>query len=387
MLDIVHTVASTRPAHGGPSRSVPFLCEALANRGASVRLVTAAPEEEVNRGNVILPSDPVRTIIAQEKGWLGRVLRAPVAFYRTLREEVGRAPPTVMHDHGLWLPSNGAAALVSRQFGVPLVISTRGMLTDWSLRHNRWKKQVAWRLYQRRVLEQAALFHVTSQEEVEALRDLGFDQPAAVVPNGVPLPDQIRDNGDGKNMRRALFLSRLHPKKGVPMLLRAWANIAPSDWELDLVGPSEAGYRAELESRVRQHGLGDQVQFLGSVSDEEKWDVYRGADLFVLPTYSENFGIVVAEALASGVPAVTTTGTPWRELQEEGCGWWVEPDVKAIEGALTDAFRRSGEELRAMGRRGRRLVEERYSWEGVARKMVRAYRWVVSDGDRPNFIV
>jgi glycosyltransferase involved in cell wall biosynthesis len=260
------------------------------------------------------------------------------------------------------------------------------MLTDWSLQHNRRRKQIAWHLYQRRVLEEAALFHVTSQGEVEALRNLGFDQPAAVVPNGVPLSSQTRENGDDENKRRALFLSRLHPKKGVPMLLRAWADVAPSDWELTLVGPSEAGYRAQLESQVRQRGLGDQVQFLEPVSDEEKWDVYRTADLFVLPTYSENFGIVVAEALASGVPVITTTGTPWRELQEEGCGWWVDPDEENIKGALTDAFRRSEEKLREMGRRGRALVEERYSWERVGRKMVKAYRWVVGEESRPDFI-
>lgn len=386
MLDVLHTVASTRPVHGGPSRSVPFLCEALANREASVRLVTAAPREAVERGDAIQPSDPVRTTIVEERGWLSETLRAPIGFYRTLRDEVDRARPALIHDHGLWLPTNGIAALVARQFGIPLVISTRGMLTDWSLRHHRWKKRLAWAAYQRRVLEQASLFHVTSQEEVDALRDLGFDPPAAVVPNGVPLPRQTNKNGRPRREHRALFLSRLHPKKGLEMLLRAWSDIDPSGWVLELVGPSEDGHRAELESEAARLGVTEQVHFSGPVSDDEKWEVYRRADLFVLPTYSENFGIVVAEALAAGVPVITTTGTPWQALEAHDCGWWVAPRPEAIRRALRHAMGRTDQERRAMGERGRTLVENHYAWDQIAGQLQGAYRWILNEGPRPDCV-
>jgi glycosyltransferase involved in cell wall biosynthesis len=260
------------------------------------------------------------------------------------------------------------------------------MLTDWALRHNRWKKRLAWMGYQKHVLQRAALFHVTSQEEIDALRDLGFEQPAAVIPNGVPLPDASSSNGPTDEGRRALFLSRVHPKKGLPMLLDAWATVRPAGWTLEIVGPSEEGHRAELEAQARQLGLEDAIQFAGPVADDEKWDVYRRADLFVLPTHSENFGIVVAEALAAGVPALTTTGAPWQDLERHDCGWWVEPTEQALTEALRAAVDADDETRRAMGRRGRRLVEERYAWPGVAANMTAAYQWLLGDGPRPDSI-
>jgi glycosyltransferase involved in cell wall biosynthesis len=384
-LDVLHTVASTRADHGGPSRSVPLLCEALAEQGATVRLVTATPSSS-RRESAILPDDPVNVHVVRESGWLSRTLRAPVGFYRALQEGVASSPPALLHDHGVWLPSNVAAAVVSRRKNLPLVVSTRGMLTDWALRHHWWKKRLAWWSYQKHVLRRAALFHVTSQEEVDALRALGFDQPAAVIPNGVPLPDLAGQEESENETRRVLFLSRLHPKKGLPMFLEAWAEVHPEGWQLELVGPTEDGHRADLKRQVHRLGLGEQVSFSKPVSDDEKWDVYRRADLFVLPTYSENFGIVVAEALAAGVPVITTTGTPWDDLETHDCGWWVEPSEPALAAALREAVALDPDARATMGRRGRALVEEQYSWEGVAAQMREAYRWLLDGGHPPDWI-
>lgn len=384
-LDIIQSVASTQADHGGPSRSVPFLCEALAEQGSSVRLVTAVPRSR-SPGEVILPQKSVTTCTVERAQGLLGTLQSPFSFYRTLQRTVDRRRPTLLHDHGVWLPSNAAAAFFAWRRGIPLVISTRGMLTSWALQHNRRKKQLAWTGYQKWVLRQARLFHVTSQEEVDALRELGLDQPAAIVPNGVPLPELSPEDPSPSDERRALFLSRIHPKKGLPMLIRAWAEVAPENWVLEMVGPSEEGHRDELERQVRRAGLGDAVRFSGPVSDDRKWEVYRSADLFVLPTHSENFGIVVAEALAAGVPAITTTGTPWNDLEAHDCGWWVEPAPESIADALAHATALDPEERTEMGSQGRRLVEEQYSWSGVANKMTAAYRWMLTGEARPNFI-
>jgi glycosyltransferase involved in cell wall biosynthesis len=170
------------------------------------------------------------------------------------------------------------------------------------------------------------------------------------------------------------------------MLIDVWATVNPEGWELVIVGPSEGGHRAELEERVRQLDLQDVVSFAGPVADEEKWSEYQKADLFILPTYSENFGIVVAEALATGCPVLTTTGTPWQELKTHRCGWWVEPRPPSIAQALRDAVGRSDEQRRRMGERGRALVENKYSWTGVAKKMERVYRWIQGEGAPPNFV-
>ncbi len=380
-LDVVHTVASIQADHGGPSRSVPLLCEALTERGEEVRLVTKTPSENSD-GTSLFPSEPVETRAVEVERRRSQLLRAPISFYQGLSEEVDESPPALLHDHGLWLPTNVVAALAAKQYDIPLAISTRGMLTSWALRHHRWKKRLAWWAYQRWILRQAALFHVTSQEEVDQLRRLGFRQPAAVIPNGVPLPELARAETPDGEVRRALFLSRLHPKKGLPMLLQAWAEVRPEGWTLELVGPSEDGHRADLEAQAKRLELDGQVHFAGSVSDDQKWDKYRRADLFVLPTHSENFGIVVAEALAAEVPVITTTGAPWRDLETHDCGWWVDPGAEAIAEALRKATALDPDERRAMGKRGRRLVEEQYSWPGVAEEMTAAYRWILGDGPR-----
>lgn len=386
-MDVLHTVASTHPGHGGPSRSVPFLCEALGKQDTSVRLVTTVPRLNKTGGEkAILPGGPVEVCAIEEGGAVSRMLRAPVGFYHTLREQMKASPPDVLHDHGAWLPSNVLAAIIARKSGVPLVISTRGMFTASALQQNRWKKKAAWHAYQKHVLRQAALFHVTSQKEVDALRRMGCQQPAALIPNGVRVPSENGDETVHGEKRRALFLSRLHPIKGLPMLLDAWARICPQNWVLELVGPSEENHRSELEEQVRRHELEDSVRFSGAVSEEEKWDVYRQADLFVLPSHSENFGIVVAEALGAGLPVITTTGTPWKELEEYNCGWWVNPEADLLSEALREAVQQSSKTLQEMGQRGRKLVEERYTWSGVAAQLQASYRWIVGEAARPDCI-
>ncbi len=284
----------------------------------------------------------------------------------------------VVHDHGLWLASNRASAAAATRGGLPRVVSTRGMLEPWARRHHRWRKSAAWHGFQRRHLQRASVLHATADAEADALREIGLSSPIAVIPNGVALPDATAPHSGGR--RRTLFLSRVHPKKGLPLLLDAWAEVKPEGWELVIAGPDEGGHRAELETQVTRLGL-DGVEFSGAVPDDEKWALYRSADLFVLPTYSENFGVVVAEALASGLPVLTTTGAPWAEVESHGCGWWVEPTPRPVRDALSDAVSRTDAERRAMGLRGRSLVASRYDWDAIAAQMLEVYEWAL--GRRP----
>ena len=300
---------------------------------------------------------------------------------RAFGQSIQDAAPDLVHDHGLWLPTNHAAAQAARRLGVPLVATTRGMLEPWARQQSRIKKALAWRAYQRRDLDGAAVLHATAESEAQSIRDAGLRVPVAVVPNGVVVPPGIplptRASGAP---RRALFLSRVHPKKGLPMLLDAWAAVRAGGWELVVAGPDDVGHRSDLEAQAQRLGLAE-VSFQGPASDDAKWDLYRSADLFVLPTYSENFGVVVAEALAAGVPVVTTTGAPWADLETHACGWWVAPETRALAHALRAATTASDAERAAMGERGRALVVRAYGWPGIAARMSEVYDWIL--GRRP----
>ena len=167
------------------------------------------------------------------------------------------------------------------------------------------------------------------------------------------------------------------------MLLDVWAEVRPPGWELVIAGPDEGGHRADLEAQVMRLGLQRDVLFCGAVADADKWALYRSADLFVLPTHSENFGVVVAEALAVGVPVITTTGAPWSMLTESGCGWWVPPKPRPLIEAVRSATSISDSERAAMGRRGRANVAETYGWESVVEQMRAVYEWALGRDPHP----
>ena len=154
------------------------------------------------------------------------------------------------------------------------------------------------------------------------------------MPEYIPAPDVQNDR------RTMLFLSRIHPKKGLLNLVRAWHAAAPGkEWRLVIAGPDEGGHLAELKQLVHQLGLQLQVTFPGEIANEEKWAFYAAAEICVLPSFSENFGLMVGEALVAGTPVIATTGTPWAELQAHGCGWWVEPTIGGLCAAIRSAWR------------------------------------------------
>ncbi|HLF31617.1 MAG TPA: glycosyltransferase, partial [Xanthomonadales bacterium] len=166
--------------------------------------------------------------------------------------------------------------------------------------------------------------------------------------------------------------------KGYAELIQAWANLRPTGWKLAIAGPDEDGYRSKLEELIHKLQLQEAVVMLGEVDDLQKWTLLDQCELLVAPSKAENFGMAIAEALQSGTPVITTTGTPWRELQECDCGWWVAPDVVALERALEEATRMDAGVLRAKGARGQRLVEEKYSWDEVASRTVRLYQAIIA---------
>jgi glycosyltransferase involved in cell wall biosynthesis len=253
------------------------------------------------------------------------------------------------------------------------------MLEPWSLNHKKWKKLLAWYLYQRRDFNSAKAIHATSDEEAQNVRRLGYRGTICVIPNGVAIPTNVQRQTevDIENTERvALYLGRIHPKKGLPMLIEAWSRVRPAHWRIKVVGPDECGHLAELKRLVELKGLTDSWSFYQPVFGEAKWNEYTNADITILPTYSENFGITVAESLAVATPVITTTGTPWKSLQLRGVGWCVEPTVSGLENAIKEVTKVEKHKLREMGALGKRWMADEFSWPAIALQMNHLYQTI-----------
>ena len=289
----------------------------------------------------------------------------------------------VVHAHGLWNGPTVASALLARRVDCPLVISPHGMLERWALDHNAMHKFVPWHAWERRITASAGLLQAMSDHEHRGFRACGFRNPAMVHPLGLDFGAVLPRSPSRTGSRTCLFLSRLHPVKGLPAFMEAWHSVRPAGWRLVIVGPDEGGHRQELEAAATASGLHDCVEFHGPAYGQEKWRRFAAADLFALPSYSENFGLVVAEAMAAGLPVITTTGTPWKVLSDERLGWWVDPTPTALAAALADATTRSCSSLGKMGEAAAFYARNHFSWSSIASDMGAAYRWLVGGGPAP----
>jgi len=294
----------------------------------------------------------------------------------------------VVHNFGIWTPFNHSICAAANKAGVPHIYSPMGMLEPWALGQKKIKKQLGWLVYQRSDLESSAAIHVTSTLEAEHVMELGVRVPIAVIPHGMDIPARLpsRENREGIT-RTVLFLSRIHPKKGLLELVEAWSMLRPSGWKVVIAGPDAEGYGAVVSEVIAHHRLQDCISIVGPVFGENKSKLYYSADLFVLPTHSENFGLVIPEALSYGVPVITTTGAPWHELQDTNSGWWIQPTVPALVQVLEEAISMSSSQLRVMGLNGRQLVEKKYGWQAIIQKHIELYRLLAMGETRPSFIL
>jgi glycosyltransferase involved in cell wall biosynthesis len=306
-----------------------------------------------------------------------------------LRRRLKRDYASIIHDNGVWLPINHVTAAVARDLKIKRIVAPRGMLSAWSMRRGRLHKRLAWWAYQRLDLQSASLLHATSSSEAQDFRDLDLRQPIAVVPNGVEIPEMIRDAHDSKTahrnagVRTALFLSRIHPKKGLLDLVKVWSQLQPVGWRVVVAGPDESHHQREVESLAGRLGVRDQFDFIGPVADADKWSLYKRSDLFVLPSYSENFGLVIAEAMGAGLPVVTTHQTPWQEIEQLNAGWWIGTGAESLLPALREATSISDLQRKEMGLRGQSLITREYSWSAAAEKMRAVCLWLNGSGVQP----
>lgn len=353
-MKVLHIVGSLDKSAGGPSRSVPQTCEQLSKLDVSVT-IAARPS-----------IDPVSVDTSKNLEVKFLSFKQLVLFGRSIATNEF----DLIHLQHVWDPYIHIMAWCARRKNIPYIITPRGMLEPWILKQRAWKKRLGMFLYQRLDLKKAKLIHATCELEKNNIRNLGFKNQITIIPNGVDL-SEVKSVKETYGTKKMVFLSRIHPKKGIELLLQAWRAIDTKGWTLEIAGNGDEDYISTLKKVGKDL---KNVHFVGAQFGEAKWDFLRRADVMVLPTYSENFGIVVAEALAVGVPVITTEGTPWEDLNTDNCGWYINLTAFNLEKTLEEAMTASKQELAIKGKNGIKLIAEKYDIRAVAKSIQQIYK-------------
>jgi len=273
-----------------------------------------------------------------------------------------------------------------------LLVSPHGMLEPWALNRSNWKKKAAGILFENKNLQKADCLHALCLPEAENIRRLGLKNPIAIIPNGVDLDELVPPSGaifekfpEIKGRRRILFLSRLHPKKGLGNLLQAWQKMAPDfkDWQLLIAGSGDQAYEQELKAFSKEQLSNKSVVFLGQVQGEDKKQILAAADVFILPSFSEGFSMAILEAAAAGLPVLLTPECNFPELARSNAAIEITTDAAGIEKGLRQTLELTDEQRKTTGQRGHELIKKSYTWPAIADQMCRVYDWMTGTAPMP----
>lgn len=394
-MRILHVIPTMSARYGGPAKACREMSAALADRGHHVEIYTTNydgfsgyiepsveplsdqhPEVRIHTFPVDLPPDYFR-------------ISRPMA--RALSSTIRQFD--VVHIHSLYLFTTLAAGFYARRHGVPIILRPHGSLDPYIYPRHRGRKFVIETLYQNYLFKRANAVHYTTTEERELATPYTFDRPSFVVPLGLniddyrPLPPRgtFRERfPETRDKVILLFLSRINFKKGLDILAKAYGTIAKQrdDIHLVIAGPDNESFKPKVESMLRQAGVHDRTTFTGMLVGDDKLAALNDADLFTLPSYTENFGISVIEALACGLPVVISDRVNiWREIKEGGGGEVEPPDPDRFAGRIMDMLA-DRDRLKSYSERGIETVSTLFDWPTIGQRLEDAYQ-AVADGRSP----
>jgi glycosyltransferase involved in cell wall biosynthesis len=392
-VQVLH-VAPTVSVSDGPSRAILTMLRALENRtDVEFQLLTG-----MYRGLKLSPAlslyppaqVEVLRVFQPLGGRLGFSVAYPPGFQRSLSERARAAD--IVHMHGLWLYPTLVGCRLLRALKRPYVISLYGSLMADALRRSHLKKVIALGTVERRNIEAAAAVIATSQQELIELDGMGFSTSGVVIPLAMDAA-AMRSLAEGRSRegflarseRTVLCVSRFHSQKRLVELVEAFGNAAGSapNWHLRLVGPDhEPGYRTKVMAVASASGAADRISVEPALESEMLWKAYRDADLFVLASTFEGFGLVIGEALAAGLPAIATRDAPWPQLRTERCGWWIDSSLESLRSTLIEAMSLEPATLWEMGTRGRSVIANEFSLDALGRRLAETYSSSFKAADR-----
>lgn len=298
----------------------------------------------------------------------------------------------LLHLHGIWMFTSIATRRWSKRTGNPYVVSLHGMLDPWALSNAHWKKRLAGILYENASLREAFCLHALNDSEYRSIREYGLTNPVCIIPNGVDLPSKEPStpppwkHTTPNTKKVLLFLGRLHPKKGLVELLRAWASHQPQDWHLAIIGWDDGDHETELRKMIKQTGVEEEVHLLGPRYGPEKESALFNADAFILPSHSEGLPMAVLEAWAYRCPVLMTPQCNLPSGFEHNAALRIMPEPSSIATGLSTLFHSTLEERERIGSNGRRLVQSKFTWDSIASRMKHVYDWILGDRSAPDFI-
>lgn len=377
-MKILHTISGLNISSGGPTSCTYNLIKGLRDEGIEADILTLMPRDDSDK---IIADDSFIKALPNDA-------RTPLVyssnFRRYLSSHIGY---DLYHANGLWTCPTHFTAEIAKKQNKPCVIAPHGMLYPQALQVSAWKKKIVSTVFQRKDLETASCLQATCMAELEHIRAFGLNNPVAVIPNGLVIDDSLEIRKTSNSVRRFAFVGRLNRIKNVDILLSAWSKLGDKtrNCELLIIGDGDTAYKKELEEFATANKLNN-VRFLGFIMGKDLQKLVHSIDFQILPSKSENFGMVVPEALIQGVPVIASKGTPWSDLETFDCGWWVDNDIDTLISTLLIAINLSEQDRLGMGERGRTLVLRHYSIKSVSLRMKQLYEWLVYKNIKPEYV-
>jgi len=375
-MKVLQTIQGMNASSGGPSTCTFNLMEALCSqRPGEIELMCFDSQEE---------------LLGRTKPWMHLVAndcRTPLALSSNFRKALRREIPDILHCNALWMYSNHYTCKYARKRRIPYVLTPHGMLYGTALAVKPWKKKIMLALWFRKDVMQASCIHATCEKEMENIRAFGYRGPIAIIPNPIAIPDYVpeikRCNTETNTVG---FLGRIHPIKGIEHLVRGLALANNKMAKIKIIGTGEDGYVSKLKQEIAGLCLDNRIEFAGFISGRAKYEALSSLSALFVPSDMENFGMIVPEALLVGTPVMASLGTPWKELNTEGCGWWVDRSPQNIARIIDEATSMSAADRTAMGTRGNELVLRKFTADKIASQMLQLYKWINGETKKPEFV-
>jgi glycosyltransferase involved in cell wall biosynthesis len=376
----IHHICSfmVRNQLSGHSYSVPALCESL-SKNMSIQFHTTGKSN-------LLFSPSFQTHEYKVDRFLSSILSSK-DFKSGLKKTINNGD--IIHSHQLWRMPNIYPLLIRKNKNIRIIISPRGALAKENLNISKYKKYIFNKIFgQNKMLSNCDAFHATSIKEKNEIRALGYRQPIAIIPNGVHIPLKKKVDFNSKNNIKFLYLGRIHPIKGIDLLIETWADIELKNrnCSLEICGYYEdVQYYNHLKNTIKKLGLKN-IFFSSKVSGIEKEKKYLENDIFIMLSKSENFGLVIAEAMSYGLPVIISNQTPWSVVKTNNYGWVTSLNKKEISSAIFSAINSNPENLKKMGGAGRVHIKDNFSWDLLSKSYITFYEWLRNGGSNPSFM-